>query len=60
VESLVGALKAAGLTHVRGCVVGDGSIFDSELGPPGWQLNDSPPGSVGALRRALVAGRAWP
>jgi hypothetical protein len=50
VESLVGALKTAGLARVRGGVVGDGSLFDSELGPPGWQLNDTPPGPVGALQ----------
>jgi hypothetical protein len=50
VESLVGALKTAGLARVRGGVVGDGSLFDSELGPPRWQLNDTPPGPVGALQ----------
>jgi D-alanyl-D-alanine carboxypeptidase/D-alanyl-D-alanine-endopeptidase (penicillin-binding protein 4) len=55
VESLVGALNAASLTHVRGGVVGDGSIFDSELGPP--PLNRSPPGTVGALQfnRGIVS-----
>ena len=47
---LVARLRAAGLTRVTGGVVGDGSRFDSELGPPGWQLNDSPPGPVGALQ----------
>jgi serine-type D-Ala-D-Ala carboxypeptidase/endopeptidase (penicillin-binding protein 4) len=38
------------LARVREGVVGDGSIVDSELGPPGWQLNDIPPGPVGALQ----------
>jgi serine-type D-Ala-D-Ala carboxypeptidase/endopeptidase (penicillin-binding protein 4) len=47
---LVAALKASGLTHVAGGVVGDGSLFDSELGPPAWQFNDTPPGPVGALQ----------
>ncbi len=50
VEQLVARLRAAGLSQVVGRVVGDGSLFDSELGPPGWQLNDSPPGPVDALQ----------
>jgi serine-type D-Ala-D-Ala carboxypeptidase/endopeptidase (penicillin-binding protein 4) len=50
-------LKAAGLTRVTGRVVGDGSLFDGSLGPPGWQLNDTPPGPVAALQfdRGIVA-----
>ena len=57
VDSLVAKLRAAGLTRVTGRVVGDGSLFDSELGPPGWQLNVTPPGPVGALQfnRGLLA-----
>jgi D-alanyl-D-alanine carboxypeptidase/D-alanyl-D-alanine-endopeptidase (penicillin-binding protein 4) len=50
VEDLVAKLKAAGLRRVAGGVVGDGSLFDSELGPPQWQLNSTPPGPVGALQ----------
>jgi D-alanyl-D-alanine carboxypeptidase/D-alanyl-D-alanine-endopeptidase (penicillin-binding protein 4) len=54
---LVSKLEAAGLRRVTGAVVGDGSLFDSELGPPQWQLNDTPPGPVGALQfnRGIVA-----
>jgi D-alanyl-D-alanine carboxypeptidase/D-alanyl-D-alanine-endopeptidase (penicillin-binding protein 4) len=47
---LVARLRAAGLQRVAGGVVGDASLFDSELGPPGWQLNDTPPGPVSALQ----------
>jgi serine-type D-Ala-D-Ala carboxypeptidase/endopeptidase (penicillin-binding protein 4) len=47
---LVAKLQAAGLKRVTGGVVGDGSLFDSELGPPAWQFNDTPPGPVGALQ----------
>jgi serine-type D-Ala-D-Ala carboxypeptidase/endopeptidase (penicillin-binding protein 4) len=47
---LVARLSAAGLRRVTGDVIGDGSLFDSELGPPAWQLNDTPPGPVGALQ----------
>jgi serine-type D-Ala-D-Ala carboxypeptidase/endopeptidase (penicillin-binding protein 4) len=50
VESLVARLRAAGLRRVTGGIVGDGSLFDSELGPPAWQLNDTPPGPVSALQ----------
>jgi serine-type D-Ala-D-Ala carboxypeptidase/endopeptidase (penicillin-binding protein 4) len=49
-QRLVASLKAAGLRRLAGGVVGDGSLFDSELGPPAWQLNDTPPGPVGALQ----------
>jgi D-alanyl-D-alanine carboxypeptidase/D-alanyl-D-alanine-endopeptidase (penicillin-binding protein 4) len=49
-RELVARLQAAGLRHVAGSVVGDGSLFDSQLGPPGWQLNDTPPGPVSALQ----------
>ncbi|MBA3263455.1 MAG: D-alanyl-D-alanine carboxypeptidase [Thermoleophilaceae bacterium] len=31
-------------------MVGDGSLFGSELGPPAWELNDTPPGPVSALQ----------
>jgi D-alanyl-D-alanine carboxypeptidase/D-alanyl-D-alanine-endopeptidase (penicillin-binding protein 4) len=53
---LVARLRAAGLARITGRVVGDGSLFDSELGPPGWQFNNTPPGPVGALQfnRGLV------
>lgn len=56
-QRLAAGLQAAGLRHVAGGVVGDGSLFDSELGPPMWQLNDTPPGPVGALQlnRGIVA-----
>ncbi len=47
---LAGRLEAAGLTRVTGRVIGDGSLFDGSLGPPGWQLNDTPPGPVAALQ----------
>jgi D-alanyl-D-alanine carboxypeptidase/D-alanyl-D-alanine-endopeptidase (penicillin-binding protein 4) len=47
---LVVRLKAAGLTRVAGRVIGDGSLFDGSLGPPAWQLNDTPPGPVAALQ----------
>ena len=50
VESLVERLRAAGLRSVTGRVVGDASLFDSEQGPPAWQVNDSPPGPVSALQ----------
>ena len=50
VDSLVARLRAAGLRRVAGGVIGDASLFDSELGPPGWQLNDTPPGPVSALQ----------
>jgi D-alanyl-D-alanine carboxypeptidase/D-alanyl-D-alanine-endopeptidase (penicillin-binding protein 4) len=49
-SNLAARLRAAGVQRVAGGVVGDGSLFDSELGPPGWQLNDTPPGPVGALQ----------
>lgn len=49
-QRLAARLKAAGLRRVAGNVIGDGSLFDSELGPPQWQLNDTPPGPVGALQ----------
>ncbi len=54
---LVARLRAAGLQRVAGGVVGDASRFDSELGPPGWQLNDTPPGPVSALQfnRGILA-----
>jgi D-alanyl-D-alanine carboxypeptidase/D-alanyl-D-alanine-endopeptidase (penicillin-binding protein 4) len=57
VAELVAGLRAAGLRHVRGRVVGDGSLFDSELGPPAWELNDTPPGPVSALQfnRGILA-----
>lgn len=50
-------LRAAGLTRVTGRVIGDGSLFDGSLGPPGWQLNDTPPGPVAALQfnRGIVS-----
>jgi serine-type D-Ala-D-Ala carboxypeptidase/endopeptidase (penicillin-binding protein 4) len=60
---LVAGLKAAGLRRVAGGVVGDGSLFDSELGPPAWELNDTPPGPVGALqfnRGITAAGPTGP
>jgi D-alanyl-D-alanine carboxypeptidase/D-alanyl-D-alanine-endopeptidase (penicillin-binding protein 4) len=47
---LAARLVDAGLRRVAGGIVGDGSLFDSELGPPGWQLNDTPPGPVAALQ----------
>ena len=50
VESLVERLRAAGLRRVTGRVIGDASLFDSEQGPPAWQLNDTPPGPVSALQ----------
>jgi serine-type D-Ala-D-Ala carboxypeptidase/endopeptidase (penicillin-binding protein 4) len=45
------------LTRVTGRVIGDGTLFDGSLGPPGWQLNDTPPGPVAALQfnRGIVA-----
>jgi D-alanyl-D-alanine carboxypeptidase/D-alanyl-D-alanine-endopeptidase (penicillin-binding protein 4) len=54
---LAARLEAAGLTRVTGRVIGDGSLFDGSLGPPGWQLNDTPPGPVAALQfnRGIVA-----
>jgi serine-type D-Ala-D-Ala carboxypeptidase/endopeptidase (penicillin-binding protein 4) len=54
---LAARLKAAGLTRVTGRVIGDGTLFDGSLGPPGWQLNDTPPGPVAALQfnRGIVS-----
>jgi D-alanyl-D-alanine carboxypeptidase/D-alanyl-D-alanine-endopeptidase (penicillin-binding protein 4) len=61
VQDLVARLQAAGLRHMLGRVVGDGSLFDSELGPPQWELNDTPPGPVGALQfnRGIVGQGAF-
>jgi D-alanyl-D-alanine carboxypeptidase/D-alanyl-D-alanine-endopeptidase (penicillin-binding protein 4) len=47
---LADRVKAVGLTRVTGRVIGDGSLFDGSLGPPGWELNDTPPGPVAALQ----------
>jgi D-alanyl-D-alanine carboxypeptidase/D-alanyl-D-alanine-endopeptidase (penicillin-binding protein 4) len=57
VEDLAVRLRAAGLRHLSGRVVGDGSLFDSELGPPAWELNDTPPGPVSGLQfnRGILA-----
>ncbi|MEA2362908.1 MAG: hypothetical protein QOD71_2053 [Thermoleophilaceae bacterium] len=57
VEDLVARLRAAGLLRVSGRVVGDASLFDAELGPPAWELNDTPPGPVSALQfnRGILA-----
>jgi serine-type D-Ala-D-Ala carboxypeptidase/endopeptidase (penicillin-binding protein 4) len=54
---LAARLEAAGLTRVAGRVIGDGTLFDGSLGPPGWQLNDTPPGPVAALQfnRGIVS-----
>jgi D-alanyl-D-alanine carboxypeptidase/D-alanyl-D-alanine-endopeptidase (penicillin-binding protein 4) len=50
-------VRAAGITHVTGRVIGDESLFDSKRTCPGWKrsfyLYESPPLS------ALVVDRAW-
>jgi D-alanyl-D-alanine carboxypeptidase/D-alanyl-D-alanine-endopeptidase (penicillin-binding protein 4) len=50
-------VRAAGITHVTGRVVGDESLFDSKRTCPGWKKSfyifESPPLS------ALVVDRAW-
>jgi D-alanyl-D-alanine carboxypeptidase/D-alanyl-D-alanine-endopeptidase (penicillin-binding protein 4) len=50
-------VRAAGITHITGRVVGDESLFDSKRTCPGWKksfyIYESPPLS------ALVVGRAW-
>jgi len=55
--SLAHKVRAAGITHVTGLVVGDESFFDRFRTAPGWKasfyIEESPPLS------ALVVDRAW-
>jgi serine-type D-Ala-D-Ala carboxypeptidase/endopeptidase (penicillin-binding protein 4) len=55
-RSLAGRVRAAGIRHVTGAVIGDESLFDSKRTCPGWKrsfyMGESPPLS------ALVVDRA--
>jgi D-alanyl-D-alanine carboxypeptidase/D-alanyl-D-alanine-endopeptidase (penicillin-binding protein 4) len=48
-EALAQQVRAAGVSRVRGGVVGDESLFDADRGIPGWELNGSQQGPVSAL-----------
>ncbi len=54
---LAGRIRALGITHVTGMVIGDESFFDKLRTAPGWKpsffIEESPPLS------ALVVDRAW-
>jgi serine-type D-Ala-D-Ala carboxypeptidase/endopeptidase (penicillin-binding protein 4) len=54
---LAGRIRALGITHVTGMVIGDESYFDKLRTAPGWKasfyIEESPPLS------ALVVDRAW-
>ncbi|HZS24020.1 MAG TPA: D-alanyl-D-alanine carboxypeptidase/D-alanyl-D-alanine-endopeptidase [Gaiellaceae bacterium] len=55
--SLARQVRAAGITHVTGGVLGDESWFDTRRTAPGWKtvfyINESPPLS------ALIVDRGW-
>ncbi len=57
VQRLARRIRALGITHVTGMVIGDESFFDKLRTGPGWKpsfyLSESPPLS------ALVVDRAW-
>jgi len=56
-ETLAKRVRALGITHVTGMVIGDESYFDKLRNAPGWKasfyITESPPLS------ALVVDRAW-
>ncbi len=56
-RALARKIRAEGITHVTGMVIGDESYFDKQRTAPGWKasffIEESPPLS------ALVVDRAW-
>jgi len=54
-------VRASGLTHVPGAIVGDESFFDSRRTGPGWKAafydEESPPLSALVVDRAVLDGR---